>query len=152
MVFGIIIILSFLFLQYDRMNMQHEKEALSISKIIFDKIDNVNSYHPEDKYLKSIEVIKKFPNIDFPISYTKEIFNINNFNTLEDFIIHNPKITHIITDENSNRPEFLKELFYNEDSDYLQKIYDSSEQGYIYHIKVFKINYNMLEKEIEMSN
>ena len=147
-----IVILSFSFLQYDRLDMHHEKEALSISKIIFNKIDNVNSYYPEDKYLKSIEVMKKFPNMDFPISYTKEIFSINDFNTLKDFIKYNPKVTHIITDGNSNRPEFLKELFYNEDPDYLQKIYDSSEHGYIYHIKVFEINYNMLEKEIEMSN
>ena len=53
---------------------------------------------------------------------------------------------HIVTDENSNRAEFLKDVFKNEEKyPYLTKVYDSSEHGYEYHLKIFRIDYEKLE-------
>jgi hypothetical protein len=55
-------------------------------------------------------------------------------------------VTHIVTDENSNRAEFLKDVFKNEEKySYLTKIYDSSEHGYEYHLKIFQIDYEKFE-------
>jgi len=148
-----IVIISFLFLEYERIDLQHEKESLSISKIIFEKIENVNSFYPEDKYLKSVEILQKFPDLSFPMFYTKNIFDINNFNTLKDFIKENEKVTHIVTDDNVKRPQFLKEIFEKEDDyPFLEKVYDSKDEGFDYQVKIFKINYDILEKEIEISN
>ena len=55
-------------------------------------------------------------------------------------------VTHIVADEIPNRPEFLKDVFKNEEKfPYLTKIYDSSEHGYEYHLKIFRIDYEKLE-------
>ena len=55
-------------------------------------------------------------------------------------------LTHITVDNNPNRAEFLKDIFYNEEKmPYLTKIYDSSEHGYEYHVKIFSINYEKFE-------
>ena len=54
-------------------------------------------------------------------------------------------LTHIIADENPNRPEFIKDVFENEAIPYLTKIYDSSEHGYQYHLKIFQIDYEKFE-------
>ena len=54
-------------------------------------------------------------------------------------------LTHIAVDNNPNRPEFLKNVFKNEEIPYLTKIYDSTEHGYQYHVKIFSINYEKFE-------
>ena len=49
-------------------------------------------------------------------------------------------------DGNENRQQFLKDVFENEEKfPYLTKIYDSSEVGYDYHLKIFRINYEKFE-------
>ena len=58
----------------------------------------------------------------------------------------NDVLTHIVVDNNPNRPEFLKDVFYNEKKfPYLTKIYDSSEHGFEYHLKIFRIDYEKFE-------
>ena len=58
----------------------------------------------------------------------------------------NEGLTHIVADENEKRPQFLKDVFKNEEKfPYLTKIYDSIEQGYDYHLKIFRINYEKFE-------
>ena len=58
----------------------------------------------------------------------------------------NEGLTHIVADKNPNRLEFLKDVFENEEKfPYLTKIYDSSEHGYEYHLKIFQINYEKFE-------
>ena len=49
-----------------------------------------------------------------------------------------------IIDDKEKRPNFLKEIFSKEsDYTYLEKIYDSKNNGFVYHVKVFKINYDL---------
>ena len=58
----------------------------------------------------------------------------------------NNSLTHIVADENPNRPEFLKDVFKNEEKfPYLTKVYDSSEHGFEYHLKIFRIDYEKFE-------
>ena len=64
----------------------------------------------------------------------------------------NQGLTHIIADKNPNRPEFLKDVFNNgEKFPYLIKIYDSSEQGYEYHLKIFRIDYEKFQPMTEFN-
>ena len=57
-------------------------------------------------------------------------------------LVGNRGLTHIAVDDNPNRPEFLKDVFKNEEKfPYLIKIYDSSEHGFKYNLKIFSINY-----------
>ena len=47
-------------------------------------------------------------------------------------------------DDNKKRPDFLKELFIEEEKyTYLKKIYDSKSNGFEYQVKVFEINYEL---------
>ena len=71
-----------------------------------------------------------------------------DYNSLNEFVDYgkNEGLTHIVADENEKRPQFLKDVFYNEKKfPYLIKIYDSSEQGYDYHLKIFRIDYEKFE-------
>ena len=53
-------------------------------------------------------------------------------------------MTHLIIDNSPMTKGFLKELFENETKyQYITKIYDSKDDGYSYHIKIFKINYEI---------
>ena len=64
----------------------------------------------------------------------------------------NEGLTHIIADKSQNRPEFLKDVFKNEKKfPYLIKIYDSSEHGYEYHLKIFRIDYEKFESTIQLN-
>ncbi|NDB52245.1 MAG: hypothetical protein EB161_08915, partial [Nitrosopumilaceae archaeon] len=45
-----------------------------------------------------------------------------------------------------NRNPILNDVFYHEKKyPYLEKIFDSSEHGYKYHVKVFKIDYDKFD-------
>jgi len=51
-------------------------------------------------------------------------------------------LTHIITDEKRDRIPFLSEIFYEKvQKQYLKQVYDSKENGFNYHVKVFEIDY-----------
>jgi len=55
-------------------------------------------------------------------------------------------LTHILIDDDKQRPDFLKEIFVEETKyTYLKKIYDSRNQGFDYQLKVFEINYELFE-------
>ena len=55
-------------------------------------------------------------------------------------------LTHLIVDDNEKRPDFLKDVFYHEEKyPYLIKTFDSQENGYKYHVKIFKIDYGKFE-------
>ena len=45
-------------------------------------------------------------------------------------------------DDNKNRPDFLKDLFYHDGKyPYLVKVFDSTDQNFKYHVKIYKIDY-----------
>ena len=77
-----------------------------------------------------------------------------DYSSLTEFINYNKNegLTHIIVDENENRAQFLKDIFRTEDKySYIEKIYDSSEQGYDYHLKIFRIDYEKFESVKEFN-
>ena len=69
-------------------------------------------------------------------------------------VLVNQKITHLLLDEFNNTPLINDELrlhlidIFNHENKYpfLVKEYDSKENGFNYHIKLFKIDYKMLEE------
>ena len=51
------------------------------------------------------------------------------------------EITHIVIDEEIDKPNILKKIFDNYDKyKNLKKIFDSKEEGYNYYIKIYKID------------
>ena len=54
-------------------------------------------------------------------------------------------LTHIVIDQNENRPDFLKHVFKNEkEYPFLIKEYDSDYDKMEYNVKIFKIDYDIL--------
>jgi len=53
-------------------------------------------------------------------------------------------LTDLILDGQKNRPSFLNDAYYHpEKYHYLVEVYDSSKDGFKYHVKIFKIDYNL---------
>jgi len=130
---------------------EHEIEAFEIALKNTPQLSVINLYAPESTYYRStvIHEMKEFPILRDEVNKKIIILSINNVNTIEDFLIINEEeeLKHIIIDNAVERPEFLKEIFTNEEKfPYLKKIYDSKADGYNYHLKIFEIDYNQFNE------
>ena len=69
-------------------------------------------------------------------------------------LLKEQNVTHLLIDEknnvrliNDNLRYELRKVFENEtEYEYLIKEYDSKDKGYKYHVKLFKINYDLIKK------
>ena len=66
-------------------------------------------------------------------------------------------LTHIVADNSQNvknqRPEFLVNIYENEYKyGFLKKIYDSKDDEFTYHLKIFEINYELFDEYIKDNN
>jgi len=174
---GIVVLsLSIAYLDYTKIDHQHELDAYHIALEVHKKTSVINKYAPEDKYahgkddlfwglgtfpvlqseterkVKSIKIFDyakclKEKEFDKGSAYLSGCMKYE-YASMNEFIDSgkNEGLTHIVADKNPNRPEFLKDVFENEEKfPYLTKIYDSSEHGYEYHLKIFQINYEKFE-------
>jgi len=148
-IFGIILS-SIIFLDYKKIDVEHEREAYLIAKDIVKISDVINHYVTGSKYIHIAEIANNWPIIPLPkdTNYNQsfEIKKISpdGFLTLAEYIEDSKDkgLTHIITD-GKQELKFLNDVFYNEDKfPYLTIKYDSQEHGFQYHVKVFKINYD----------
>ena len=148
---------SIIFLDYKKIDYEHERESYLIAKDIVSIAGGINHYSPESKYIHIAEISNDWPVIPLPkeTGYNQS-FNIkkispDNFSTLIGYIENSKEkgLTHIVTD-GKQKLAFLNDVFYNEaDFPYLIEEYDSQKQGFQYHIKAYKIDY---EKFAEMYN
>lgn len=146
-------ILVFSLIAYDQIKIdyEHEKEAYEIMKKISTMTNGINFLYNESTYLKTSQTFEEWPMIftDMGTGIFKiNTYSTNNFDSLEDFIIgsKNNGLTHIMVDDNKERQDFLVDIFENENNyNYLDKMYDSKIDGFAYHVKVFKINYKLMD-------
>jgi hypothetical protein len=135
--------LSWIFLEFKKIDQEHEREAFAIAQQVakFTKVTNV--YEPESKYLKIATIGDNFPTLRSS-SPPPTITLSADYTSITDFIKSNKDagLTHIVVDDNKNRPNFLKDLFsHDKNYPYLNKVFDSSDNGFKYHVKIYKINY-----------
>ena len=139
-----------------KINIDMGKNGKELGYIHWSKIYD-NSNFPN---LKSYFV---FPNeISFlkDNTYKKELENYTDQKRFfKEYISINKKhgLTHIMIDSYNNKnncgkicfDEKFNYIFFNENEfPYLEKVYDSKEKGYDYHVKLFKINYKEFENVI----
>ena len=144
------------FLVYFAPDLEHERETLSIAKIIKDTTKKVNSYYPGEKYLihvKKYTDLEKFPvlstSLTPPDKFIASIYDVNisisqKADSVEDYIksAKEDGLTHIVTDGENAIPKILNDIFSNEKNySYLVKQFDSREHDFKYHIKIYKIDY-----------
>ena len=150
-----ILITSISFLEYKKIDAEHEKEAFEIAKYVVAHTTAVNFYSPESQYIKVAEVFRDWPSI--PIHTSDGHFDIkmprvnaNEYDNLNEFISNSENIvlSHLVIDNDSNMPNFLIDVFENEKKyPYLIKEYDSKEDSNLnYHVKIFEINYEEFDK------
>jgi hypothetical protein len=150
-----ILITSISFLEYKKIDAEHEKEAFEIAKYVVTHTTAVNFYSPESQYIKVAEVFRDWPSI--PIHTSDGHFDIkmprvnaNEYDNLNEFISNSENIvlSHLVIDTDSNMPNFLIDVFENEKKyPYLIKEYDSEEDSNLnYHVKIFEINYEEFNK------
>jgi hypothetical protein len=165
-----ILLSSVVYFDYNKIDYEYELDAYHVGLEVSKRTSVINDYHPEIKYVHNkIDVISNlgtFPILSSEIEQKVKLIKTFDFNkclkedatasgcrqfdyaSTKEFIDYgkNEGLTHIIADENENRPEFLKDVFENEEKfSYLTKIYDSVEQGYDYHLKIFRIDYEKFE-------
>ena len=145
-----IIVSSVGWVEYKWIDKEYEKEAFELSFKIKESTNGINQFYPESTYLKFIDTEKKFPKLKNEVFEQHKIFPITEYQNIEELLLNEQKngLTHIITDKSQNsknqRPEFLIDIFENENKyNFLEKIYDSKDDGYNYHLKIFKIDYNL---------
>jgi len=168
--------LSIVYLDYTKMDYQHELDAYHIGLEVHKRTSVINGYPPEVKYVHGKDDV--FWNMgNFPMLQSETERKVKairtwdygtcleaneletgcrqyDYTSLNEFIGFgkNEGLTHIVADENPNRAEFLNDVFKNEEKfPYLTKIYDSSEHDYEYHLKIFRINYEKFESVKEFN-
>jgi hypothetical protein len=157
-----VLITSAIYLDYKKIDIEHEKESLELAKIVVSETEKINLYMPESQYLALAEFdkIKSFPIIrsDFSIPYhlTDYGFPINtNFDSIDQAVKYFKEndVTHLVIDENESELGIISNVFQHEkEFPFLEKVYDSSEHGYNYSLKIFQINYDEFDNSIILYN
>ncbi len=147
-----ILVLSVVYLDYNKNDYDYELDIYHVGLEVSKRTSVINDYYPEVKYVHNkIDVashLGTFPVLSSEIKQKIKLIETHEYDSLNEFIDYgkNEGLMHIVTDENENRQQFLRDVFYNEKKfPYLTKIYDSSEQGYDYHLKIFRIDYEKFE-------
>ena len=123
-------------------------------KKISTMVKGVNGLYQESSYLRTSQTIEQWPSTHTKMGlrmFKIIIIPTNNFSSLENYIIESKDmgLTHIMIDDNKDRQDFLADVFEKENNyPYLKKIYDSKADGFTYHVKVFKINYTLMDSII----
>ena len=83
------------------------------------------------------------------------MFSLTNYEKIDDLLLNERDngLTHIVADNSQNpknqRPEFLVNIYENENEyKFLKKIYDSKENEFEYHMKIFEIDYELFDEYI----
>jgi len=148
LIIGVILFSSVSYLEIKKYDQNHQREADYIAQYIVSIANGINDYYPEDSYIAPSEISEKWPMLKSTINFKTKIFSTEGFDSLEEYIESSREkgLTHLVVDDDKKRSDFLKDVFENEDKyTYLVKQYDSTEYDYSYHVKIFKIDYEMFE-------
>lgn len=148
LIFGILLI-SWYFVYSHNIDVEHEKEALSLARYVANTTTVINQYLPESKYiaLAGMADLKSFPVLKSEFKEPAKPLKLEA-NSLEEYIKLGKErgLTHLVLDGTKNRPNFLNDVFFHEEKyPYLLKEFDSFEHGYKYHLKIYKIDYRKFE-------
>tara|TARA_B100001146_G_scaffold201763_1_gene193231 strand:- start:911 stop:1798 length:888 start_codon:yes stop_codon:yes gene_type:complete len=147
---------SLVFLNYQIEDYEHQREAFEIAKEVTERTSVINhSYHvdfdvPESKYYRSAKIasLQTFPVLSSEIQDRIKWVELVGHDSLESYIGFGKKqgLTYLVVDDGINQPSFLQDVFIHEEKyPYLLKEFDSKDFGYQYHVKIFRINYEVLK-------
>ena len=147
-----ILVTSLVFLDIKKIDLEYQWESFEISKYVVKVAKGTNDLSAIKKYY-SVAVLtdKKFPVLkEESMRYQPTTVSAEGFTTLYDYIEYgkNNKLTHLVLDGNGSK-EFLDDAFYHEEKyPYLIKKFDSKDYGFEYMVKIFEINYNLINTKV----
>ena len=135
------------FYEFEKIDYKKEVELYEIAKIVGDKTSGLNFHPSETRYIRATEIPDNWPFLFQDSDYEIKLVLTGNHENLEDFILDSKNdLSHLIIDENPKLPVFLQQVFNNEEKyEYLIKEFDSKEEGFSHHMKLFKIDYKKFE-------
>ena len=138
-----ILISSIAFYEYKKIDYEKEKELYEIGKITTEITSGINSHPTESRYTRVAQIPNEWPFVFHDDMYKIKIISTNEYESLENYILNSRNdLTHIIVDDDPNIPEFLKDVYLNEEKyEYLKKIFDSKNEGFKHQMKIFEIDY-----------
>jgi hypothetical protein len=149
-----IILSSVIFLDYKKIDHDHEIESYLIAKDITNIAGGINHYGIEGKYIHIAEIANSWPVIPLPPQEENynQLFDIkkispSGYSSLNDYIKNSNEkgLTHIVVKE-KNDVEFFDDIFYHEEKyPYLIKKYDSLDHGFNFQIIMYEIDYKKFE-------
>lgn len=162
LVFLGILVSSAVFFSFKHTDYEHQREAFLFAKILVGSEKKVNAYLPESGYIEPANIPDDFAAFESYYHQEREkgvsvrasipqkvtVLSTGSHDSLDSFIedLGAKGLTHIIVDENPNRPDFLKDVFVNEVKyPYLKKEFDSADHGFVYHVKIFRIDYGLMK-------
>jgi len=151
-IIGLIFLSSLVYLDFKKIDHDYEREVYFITKIIAEKTDVINDNSADIRYRTGTGIIVNWPDLpeaksESHVKRTLELIPSNNYNSLNDFIKSSKDkgLKYLAVDGRDAQPDFFKDIFYNDKKyEYLTKIYDTEDYDMDYHVKVYKINMDLI--------
>jgi hypothetical protein len=140
------------FLDIKKIDFTEEKEAYQITKLIINDVKGVNEGPKLIKYIPVVEMENKWPIKETTGEYIKKYsiktISTTDYNSLNELIIsQKSNLTHLIVDKDKNNPEYILDILNDEKKySFLIKEFDSSEYGFDFMTKIYKIDYKIFEE------
>ncbi len=139
---------------YDQISFDYEleREYFEISKKLNSEMKVINNIDPVDNYIRSAKIasLDEFPVLRESFELRSlHVIKIEGFDSLEKLLEHGIQndLKYLIIDQDGDGVSYMAEVFENEnDFPFLTKTYDSVSDGFKYHVKFFKINYDSVNK------
>ena len=146
MIIGILIS-SIGFYEYKKIDYEKERELNEIAKIVSKTTSGLNFHPSETRYIRAAELPSKWPFLFYDELHKIKAVPTTNYENLESFISNSRvDLTHLIIDDDPKLPEFLQDVYYNEEEyDYLNKVFDSKDSGFEHQVKLFEIDFQTFD-------
>ena len=145
-----IVLTSFLYLDFkNEIDVDYENEVFLITKFIASKTSLINDNSVDIRYRTAATIVTNWPNLptvtsESHVERSLKLISSAGHNSLIEFIdlSQDKGLAYLAVDGREHQPEFLKDVFYHDERyPYLEKIYDSSELGMKYHVKIYEIDF-----------
>jgi len=135
------------FYEYKKVDYEKELELNDIAKIAAKTASGLNFHPSETRYIRAAELPTEWPFLFYDKMHKIKSVPTSNYEDLERFIAGSRNnLTHLIVDDDPRLPEFLQNVYYNEDKyEYLNKVFDSSEIGFKHNVKIFSIDFQKFD-------
>lgn len=149
-----LLVTSISFIEYKKMDVEHEEEAVRLAYEVVKRAKVINEYYPESQYvvIPALSSLEKFPVLTSDLLYETKLVKSKGSNLQEYIEVGSTEgLTHLVIDDREYpqyRMKFLKDVFVNEEKyPYLIKIFDSKNFGYDYRLKIFEIDYEKFDMQ-----